>query len=50
MAIKPISPKKLQTVLTKKWREMYEERARKGETVWIMQDGKVTEVKAKDCL
>lgn len=40
----------LESVLKKKWRQMYEEMAAKDEYVWIGKNGKVVRVKAKDLL
>jgi hypothetical protein len=47
---KKVSIDEITIALQKKWREMYEEKARNDEWVWISKNGKPTRVKAKDCL
>ncbi len=47
---KKVTIEEITIALQKKWREMYEEKARNDEWVWISKDGKPSWVKAKDCL
>jgi hypothetical protein len=47
---KKVTVAEITIALQKKWREMYEEKARNNEWVWISRNGKPARVKAKDCL